>query len=86
MSVPSFAHLAAVDVAECAGLWREADYALHVLEDAVFAGDVCAHQLDVLRDVRLGRPDLCHPHLNASFECHRVVFGKSLSDLAGPYH
>jgi hypothetical protein len=73
MSVPSFAHLAAIDVAECAGLRREADDALHVLEDAVLAGDVCAHQLDVLRDVRLGRPDLCHPHLNASFKCQVTV-------------
>ncbi len=54
LSALSLAHLAPVDVAECAGLWREADDALHVLEDAVLAGDVGAHQLDVLRDVRLG--------------------------------
>ncbi len=85
MSVPSFAHLAPVDVAECAWLGREADDALHVLEDAVLAGDVGAHQLDVLWDVRLGRADLRHPHLNsirAYSHCRLVLSHR----LTGPYH
>ena len=37
--------------------WHELDDALRVLEDAVLAEDVCADELDVLRDVGLGGPD-----------------------------
>ena len=37
--------------------WHQLDDALRVLEDAVLAEDVCADELDVLRDVGLGGAD-----------------------------
>jgi hypothetical protein len=65
-------HLPAVDIAEGPWLWGEADHAVQVLEDAVLAGYVGAHQLDVLRDVRLRGSDLGHPHLDKTYRLHIV--------------
>ena len=61
--VYSMLHLSAIYVAERVGRGVEGDDAVPVEELAVLGHDVGAHQLDVLRVVRLRGPDLGRAHL-----------------------